>query len=158
MYYTSVQFCTSIIFYGRGGPVTNSDSARLPLLYGRRSVARPENERLHPFFFGECRFPRYDSRSFHKIPGVSFDFLPVRGFFAILRMSYPYHHGTDRRTSRMRRRPGMSPMRRTFSIKTLGCKLNQYESALIARQFATPGGRSGLSARRWMSSSSTPVP
>lgn len=30
-------------------------------------------------------------------------------------------------------------MRRTFSIKTLGCKLNQYESALIARQFADSG-------------------
>lgn len=30
-------------------------------------------------------------------------------------------------------------MRRTFSIKTLGCKLNQYESALIARQFADCG-------------------
>ena len=30
-------------------------------------------------------------------------------------------------------------MKRTFSIKTLGCKLNQYESALIARQFADCG-------------------
>ncbi len=33
-------------------------------------------------------------------------------------------------------------MRRTFSIKTLGCKLNQYESALIARQFADCGWES----------------
>ncbi len=30
-------------------------------------------------------------------------------------------------------------MPRTFSIKTLGCKLNQYESALIARQFSDCG-------------------
>ncbi|MCU0844713.1 MAG: tRNA (N(6)-L-threonylcarbamoyladenosine(37)-C(2))-methylthiotransferase MtaB [Spirochaetes bacterium] len=33
-------------------------------------------------------------------------------------------------------------MKRTFSIKTLGCKLNQYESALIARQFADCGWES----------------
>ena len=30
-------------------------------------------------------------------------------------------------------------MKKTFSIKTLGCKLNQYESALIARQLAECG-------------------
>ena len=33
-------------------------------------------------------------------------------------------------------------MENTFSIKTLGCKLNQYESSLIARQFLDNGWES----------------